>query len=77
VLAEDISDVRFVFLSGTEEAVSRRLRGRRGHFMPPGLLSSQFAALEPPSDAIRVPIALPTDEQAESVLDAIKGEVPR
>ncbi len=37
----------FVHLDGSEELVAERMRGRSGHFMPPGLLRSQFAALEP------------------------------
>ena len=29
--------------------IAERLAGRRGHFMPPSLLDSQFTALEEPS----------------------------
>jgi gluconokinase len=39
--------VRFVHLSGSRELVAERIAGRSGHFMPPSLLDSQFAALEP------------------------------
>lgn len=39
--------VRFVHLRGTADTVSGRLSGRSGHFMPPALLESQFADLEP------------------------------
>ena len=41
-------DVIFVHLTGARGLVSERLEQRRGHFMPPSLLDSQFAALEPP-----------------------------
>lgn len=34
-------------LAGEPALVGERLRARRGHFMPPTLLGSQFAALEP------------------------------
>lgn len=37
----------FVHLSGSPELLARRARERAGHFMPPGLLDSQLAALEP------------------------------
>lgn len=77
MLAEDVSDLRFVFLSGSEEAIAQRLRRRRGHFMPPALLESQLAALEPPEDAIMVPIERTTEEQAESVIRTIHGELHR
>ncbi|HEY6424563.1 MAG TPA: gluconokinase [Pseudonocardiaceae bacterium] len=40
-------DVRIVHLAGPRELVAPRLAARRGHFMPPELLDSQYAALEP------------------------------
>ncbi|MBD3931509.1 gluconokinase [Streptomyces chumphonensis] len=39
--------VFFLHLDGSPELVARRLGERRGHFMPPSLLRSQFDALEP------------------------------
>lgn len=41
------SEVFFLHLAGTREQLTERLQQRRGHFMPPGLLSSQLADLEP------------------------------
>ena len=38
---------RFVHLHGSREVLSARIEGRSGHFMPPSLLDSQFATLEP------------------------------
>lgn len=40
-------DVRMVHLAGPYELVTRRMAARHGHFMPPELLASQYAALEP------------------------------
>ncbi|WP_051830964.1 MULTISPECIES: gluconokinase [Streptomyces] len=37
----------FLHLSGGHELVEDRLNHRAGHFMPPSLLDSQYAALEP------------------------------
>jgi gluconokinase len=48
--------VHYVFLHGSEELIRRRLAERKGHFMDPALLQSQFEALEPPADALRVDI---------------------
>ncbi|MFD4327933.1 gluconokinase [Nocardioides sp. NPDC058538] len=39
--------LRLLHLSGTPEVVEARLAARAGHFMPPSLLRSQFATLEP------------------------------
>ncbi|SFQ22593.1 gluconokinase [Amycolatopsis arida] len=47
LLREADARVRFVHLDGTQEVVRERLAGRSGHFMPPSLLRSQFADLEP------------------------------
>jgi len=49
VLRAQARDVRFVFLKGERALIAERLAGRRGHFMPPSLLDSQFAALEEPA----------------------------
>ena len=45
-------DVALVYLKGSKELVARRMAARRGHFMPPALLDSQFAALEEPTSLI-------------------------
>ena len=43
------SGVRFVFLAVPQALIEQRLRARSGHFMPPSLIPSQFAALQPPT----------------------------
>jgi len=49
ILRAEASELRFVFLKGERVLIAERLAGRRGHFMHPSLLESQFAALEDPS----------------------------
>ena len=44
-------DVKFVFLRGDCALIEKQLRQRRGHFMNPALLRSQFADLEEPDFA--------------------------
>ncbi len=61
-------EVRFVHLTGAREVIAARLAGRRGHYMPPALLDSQFATLEPPDDAIAVDVALPPEAIVTEVL---------
>ncbi|XP_010180389.1 PREDICTED: probable gluconokinase [Mesitornis unicolor] len=41
--------ILFVHLDGPTGIIAGRLEKRRGHFMPPELLKSQFETLEPPS----------------------------
>jgi gluconokinase len=71
VLAADIDAIHFVYLDGDAELIDKRLRQRPAHFMPARLLGSQFAALEPPGDALEVPIDLPTTVQVQRVIDAL------
>jgi carbohydrate kinase (thermoresistant glucokinase family) len=40
--------VRLVYLRGDKSLIAERMARRRGHFMPPALLDSQFATLEEP-----------------------------
>jgi carbohydrate kinase (thermoresistant glucokinase family) len=48
ILRADAPELRFVFLKGRRELVAERLAARKGHFMPPSLLESQFTTLEEP-----------------------------
>jgi gluconokinase len=48
ILVHGRNDVRIIYLNGTQELIASRLAARKGHFMPPGLLASQFKTLEPP-----------------------------
>lgn len=43
-------DVEFVHVHGDRELIRERQANRPQHFMPPGLLDSQFATLEPLAD---------------------------
>ena len=55
-------NVRLVHLQGDYELIQGRLRSRRGHFMNPALLDSQFATLEEPEPNVQVDISLSPDE---------------
>ena len=62
--------VTFVHLAGSRQLIGERMTARTGHFMPPALLDSQFAALEPPAadeEAVTVDIARPLDDTIASL----------
>jgi gluconokinase len=63
--------VHFVHLKGSEELIQARLKKRKGHFMPPGLLHSQFAALEGPKHSIEVDITPPPEEIAATIREKL------
>jgi carbohydrate kinase (thermoresistant glucokinase family) len=69
-------DVRFVYLKGDAATIEPRLAGRKGHFMPPSLLASQFATLEEPSDAIVVDITQPVATQVSAITRALQQPLP-
>jgi gluconokinase len=70
VLVHGRDDVRIVFLAGTEALIASRLAGRRGHFMPPGLLASQFKTLEPPTPDER-PVKVSIDATVDAIVEDI------
>lgn len=43
-----VPDLRLLHLAAPQPVIAARLAQRQGHFMPPGLLPSQYAILEPP-----------------------------
>jgi gluconokinase len=48
VLRSGAPTLALVHLSGAPDVLAERLAGRSGHYMPPSLLASQLATLEPP-----------------------------
>lgn len=77
VLVGARTDVRFVFLDGSPALIADRLARRKGHFMPPGLLDSQFRTLEPPQadeQAITVPIDAPVETIVDNTIARIVGQ---
>jgi carbohydrate kinase (thermoresistant glucokinase family) len=68
-------DLRVVWLHGDETLLARRLAGRAGHYMPPSLLPSQLATLEPPhpdESALAVDIGQPPDALVQGLVDQLQ-----
>ncbi len=70
ILVHGRNDVRIIYLKGTQDLIASRLALRKGHFMPPGLLASQFKTLEPP-DAGENPVTVSIDASVETIVDDI------
>lgn len=69
--------LKFVHLAGPRSLIATRLAARQGHFMPPGLLESQFDALEPPDEderAITASIDRKPDEIVAHLLIAMEED---
>ncbi len=70
ILVHGRDDVRIVYLKGSREVIASRLKARKGHFMPPDLLDSQFATLEEPA-CDEYAIAVDIDASVETIVDGI------
>jgi gluconokinase len=66
-LRHHLDVVHYVFLTGSAELIEKRLAARKGHFMNPDLLASQFEILEPPDEAIRVDVSGTPEEIAAEI----------
>jgi ribose 5-phosphate isomerase A len=78
VIVGDRPEVRLVYLRGSHDLVASRLAGRHGHFMPPGLLQSQFDTLEEPGpdeDPLRIDIGPPPSGVAEEIIRLLGATV--
>lgn len=70
ILVHGRDDIRIVMLDGTKELIAKRLAARKCHFMPPGLLDSQFKTLEPPQPSER-PVTVSIDAPVDGIVDDI------
>jgi gluconokinase len=67
-------EVKFVFLRGDYALIEKQLRQRRGHFMNPELLRSQFADLEEPKPDEHV-ITVELGRTPEEIVEEIKTKL--
>jgi gluconokinase len=70
-LADGVTGLRFVHLAGSREVIAQRLAARKHRYMPASLLDSQFTALELPTDAITIDVALPVEAVVEAAATAL------
>lgn len=69
--------VRFIYLKGGYEVILSRMQGREEHYMKPGMLQSQFEALEEPDGVLTVDIALPPDKIVQMIVEQLNyGDFP-
>lgn len=66
----------FIHLHGTPDLLRQRVKARTGHYMPPSLLLSQLATLEPPGPdeaALSIDVSPPTAAVTAAVLAQLKA----
>jgi carbohydrate kinase (thermoresistant glucokinase family) len=69
-------DVRVIYLKGDAATIEPWIARRKGHYMPPSLLPSQFAALEEPKAAIVVDIRQPLESKVDAITRALRDRLP-
>jgi gluconokinase len=71
------SSVWFAHVAVPQDVLVERLRARKGHYMPPSLLTSQLTTLQPlqPDEpGITVPGTGEPDEVVDEILEALRHE---
>jgi gluconokinase len=71
-LSQGIADFKTVYLHARMDLIRDRIEKRRHRYMPATLLESQFAALEPPADAIAIDVAATPEESVAAILRALR-----
>jgi carbohydrate kinase (thermoresistant glucokinase family) len=72
ILIGERPDVRLVYLRGSHELIHQRMAARHEHFMPLGLLDSQFATLQEPGADERPLVVEIAGSPAEIVAEIIR-----
>jgi gluconokinase len=70
LLRKGAPDLQLVHLQGRREQLAPRLAARQGHYMPPSLLDSQLATLEPPG-ADEAALTYDVDADPRAIVDDI------
>jgi carbohydrate kinase (thermoresistant glucokinase family) len=70
ILVGERCDVNLVYLKGTKALIHGRLTARTSHFMPVGLLDSQFATLQEPAEDER-PIVVDIGPEPSQIVSEI------
>ncbi len=73
ILQSKSNDIIFIWLDGSYQLIQARMMRRKDHYMPPELLKSQFEALEPPSEAVRVSIDQPPENILSDILKTLNN----
>lgn len=66
--------VAFLHLAGSRDIIAQRMASRADHFMPLGLLDSQFADLQPPG-ADEISVTVDIDQPPAAIINAFSRQL--
>ena len=72
-LLAGLNEPRLVYLYADKALIASRLAKRKHRYMPASLLDSQFAALEPPANALRVDVSSDIESSVATIVAAVRG----
>lgn len=72
LLSKEVSEVKWVYLTGTKDIIADRLKKRKDHFFDVKLLDSQFEALEEPNYGLHIDISQTQNEMVNQLIKAFK-----
>jgi gluconokinase len=76
LLVSDRRSVKLVYLKGPFDLIQARLAQRPHHFMPQGLLASQFDTLEEPTDALTIDAGWPLEAITTHIMSSLDLTIP-
>lgn len=68
-LLKDNEGIQLIYLKGSYDLIWSRMSARRGHYMKPEMLQSQFETLEEPANALTIDVSTPMDDIISKVLE--------
>jgi 6-phosphogluconate dehydrogenase len=71
-----VTPYTWIYLEGSPALIKERLAARKGHFMPPVLLDSQFEALEKPNYGLHLNVAQPPEEIVRQIIKKVEDMNP-
>jgi gluconokinase len=66
-LFEGMDNIAILHLKGSYELIWSRMSDRKGHYMKPEMLQSQFDALEEPENALILGVAMPLEDMLDKI----------
>jgi gluconokinase len=67
-LLEGMNGMAVIYLKGSYDLILSRISTREDHYMKPGMLQSQFDALEEPKDAIVLDVKMPLKDMIDTII---------
>lgn len=75
LLAENSTDIIFIYLKGSYETILQRLQHRSNHFMKENMLLSQFQTLEEPKNALIIDVNLSIEGIIKEIINQTYAKI--